>query len=93
MRLSGLPDTPTNPVIISLRKTVSRQCESAVPGPPVFSTGTGVGLTVAPFRRPNSFIAAFPRNVGFVFPALLSKDLKVQTVPIPSTCPIVGERR
>jgi hypothetical protein len=36
----GFPGAETKPDIGSLRKTVSRQWASRVPGPPVFSTGT-----------------------------------------------------
>ncbi len=47
IRLSGIatPEGDAYPVISSVCIVDSRQCESRVPGPPVFSTGTLVPVT------------------------------------------------
>ena len=76
-----------NPDIISLRKTVSRQCPSAVPGPPVFSTGTR-RRRGAPRSLRYSSIAPGPANVGLEVRGRFRSPLSSQIVPMPSTWPI-----
>jgi hypothetical protein len=60
MLLSGLPRPRVlrNPVISSLSNTLSRQCPSAVPGPPVFSTG--IDASCLEKTRLNSAVAPGP---------------------------------
>ena len=79
-----------HPVINSVVKVLSRQWLSAVPGPPVFSTGT---FDDPPIRF-HSDPAAAPRNLGSELPDPdnrcrdpLAHEVS-QSVPIPRTWPI-----
>ena len=74
------------PDISSLRKTVSRQWLFAVPGPPVFSTGTALGPD--PRSLPYSLFACAPMKVGFPELMPFSSFFSDHTVPMPRTCPI-----
>ena len=72
--------------MISLLNVLSRQCESRVPLPPPFSTGTPTALV--PKIALYAATAWLPVNIGLLVPAPTSRPFDCHKVPMPSTWPI-----